>query len=181
MLPVRLVLIPPRDQRIASMHEVSVSREIDAPKSAVWEVLDDFGGVSKYSPGVEDSGIVDGPDTGVGAVRECHLDEGGRIAEKIVEYDAGSSFTVEFVDMGSFPLKENIVEVAVREIDSNRSEVTMTSRFTPKFGPIGWLMAKVMMKSKLEESFGESLAGLEEYVKSETDHSDATAAQAAEA
>lgn len=163
------------------MHEVRASRVIDAPKSTVWAVLDDFGGVSKYSPGVEDSGIVDGPDTGVGAVRECRLDGGGRIAEEIVEYDEGSSFTVNFVDMGDFPMKENIVELAVREIEPNRTDVTMTGRFTPKFGPIGWLMAKVMMKSKLEESFGESLAGLEEYVKNETEDSAVTADGAAEA
>ena len=162
------------------MHTVRVAREIDAPKSEIWRILDDFGGVSKYSPGVETSGIVDGPDTGVGAVRECHLDEGGRIAERIVEYDDGSSFTVEFVDMGDFPLKENIVQLAVREIDANRSEVTMTGRFTPKFGPVGWLLAKVMMKSKLEETFADTLAGLEKYVKNQTAPSGEAEVEAAE-
>jgi len=65
------------------MHEVSVTREIDAPKSVVWQVLD----------------------------------EGGRIEEEIVDYEAGSAYTVEFTDMGDFPLKENIVEMFEESFD----------------------------------------------------------------
>ena len=147
------------------MHEVSVTREIDAPKTAIWQVLDDFGGVDKYNPGITRSGIVDGPDTGRGATRECLLNDGGRIEEEIIEYESGSSYTVEFTDMGEFPLKENIVRISVTELDTSRTNVTMAARFTPKFGPLGWLMAKVMMKSRFEENFEGMLAGLEAHVK----------------
>ena len=92
-----------------SVHTVSVTREIDASLSDVWAVLDDFGGVSKYNPNVETSGIVDGPETGVGATRECHFADGGRIEERIVHYEDRSSYTVDFVDLGAMPLKENTV------------------------------------------------------------------------
>jgi len=40
----------------------------------------------------------------------------------------------------------------------------MTTNFTPKFGPIGWVMAKVMMKSRFRKTFEEVLAGLDSYV-----------------
>lgn len=147
------------------MHTVSVTREIEAPKAAVWEVLDDFGGVVKYNPGVASSGIVDGPDTGEDATRECILEEGGRIEEVIVDYEPNSAYTVELIDMGKIPLKESIVNLSVTALDDARSEVTMAARFTPKYGPIGWVMAKAMMNSKLEASFGETLGGLASYVE----------------
>jgi len=163
------------------MHEVSVTREIDAPKAAVWRVLDDFGGVAKYNPGVNSSGIVAGPDTGEGATRECVLDEGGRIEEEIVAYEPGSAYTVEFTDMGDFPLKENVVDLSVSDLDDSRSAVTMRARFTPKYGPLGWVMAKVMMRSKLAESFEETLDGLADYVQAEgREHDDAAPAGASE-
>ncbi|WP_318567651.1 SRPBCC family protein [Salinigranum marinum] len=148
------------------MHEVTVTRTIDAPTAAVWEVLDDFGGVATYNPGVLESGIIAGPDTGEGATRECVLDGSGRIEERIVDYEPNTSYTVEFIDMGDFPLKENVVTISVDEQVDTQTAVTMAARFTPKFGPLGWVMAKVMMESKFEETFGETLDGLASHVDS---------------
>lgn len=149
------------------MHEVSVTREINASLPIVWQILDDFGGVVKYNPGVIKSGIVAGPDIGEGAIRECVLDGGGRIEEKIIDYEPDSAYTVKFTEMGDFPLKENIVNISVAELGDSRTEVTMAAQFTPKFGPLGWVMAKVMMKSKFEETFEETLDGLASYVETE--------------
>jgi len=147
------------------MHTISVTREIDAPKEEVWRVLDDFGGVAKYNPNVEASRIVAGPERGDGATRECILQDGGRIEEKIVDYESETGYTLVFTDVGAFPLKENIVDIRVEPIDDTRTAVTMTSNFKPKFGPIGWIMAKTMMKSKFRKTFGEMLDGLDSYVR----------------
>ena len=146
------------------MHTTSVTREIDAPIEEVWRVLDDFGGVANYNPNVKTSKVIDGPDSGTGATRECLFHDGGRIEEAIVEYESGRSYTVNFVDMGDFPLEENVVEIGLESIDESRTAVTMTTNFTPKFGPIGWVMAKVMMKSRFRKTFEEVLAGLDSYV-----------------
>lgn len=148
------------------MHSISVTREIDAPSADVWRVLDDFGGVARYNPTVETSRVVAGPDTGTGATRECVLAGGGRIEEEIVAYDPGTSYTVEFVDVGDFPLRENVVEISLESIDRTRTAVTMTSQFTPKYGPLGWVMAKTMMRSKFRETFDSVLDGLDSYVGS---------------
>jgi hypothetical protein len=40
----------------------------------------------------------------------------------------------------------------------------MTATFTPKFGPLGWLLAKAMMESKFRETFENVLDGLESHV-----------------
>lgn len=149
------------------MHTVSVRREIDASIEEVWRILDDFGGVAKYNPSVETSKIVAGPESGNGATRECTFYDGGRIEEQIVDYEPGTGYTVNFTDVGDFPLEKNVVEIGVESTDETRTVVTMTSNFTPKFGPVGWLLAKMMMKSKFRETFEAVLSGLDSYVHSE--------------
>lgn len=146
------------------MHTVSVRRTIGASASDVWAVLDDFGGVAKYNPRVASSSIVDGPQTGTGATRACSFTDGGRVEERIVEYDPGERYVVEFVDLGDVPLKRNVVEVAVEPTAESEATVEMTTTFAPKYGPLGWLLAKLVMASKFEETFEDVLRGLESYV-----------------
>lgn len=147
------------------MHTVSVTRTIEASLSDVWAVLDDFGGVARYNPAVETSTIVNGPDTGAGATRACQFYDGGRVEEEIVDYEFESGYTVDFVDIGEMPLKENVVELAVAELTESATKVTMTATFTPKYSPFGWVMGKLMMKSKFRETFEEVLDGLDSYVR----------------
>ncbi|WP_136591568.1 SRPBCC family protein [Salinigranum halophilum] len=147
------------------MHTVSVGRILKASLSDVWAVLDDFGGVSRYNPTVKMSGIIDGPETGRGATRECVFYDGGRIEEKITDYEFESGYTVDFVDVGNMPLKQNRVKITVEEHDESETMVTMTATFKPKFGPVGYLMAKAMMESRFRETFEEVLDGLESHVR----------------
>jgi carbon monoxide dehydrogenase subunit G len=163
------------------MHEVRSTREIDAPKPDIWRVLDDFDGVADFNPAVNSATIVAGPDTGEGATRECVLDEGGRITETIVEYEPGSSFTIEFADLGDMGafVKEFVTVWSVAELDDSRSTVTLKGRYTPKYGPVGWMMAKVVMNSMIEKLYEEALDGLAEYVEEEQYESDASTAESA--
>lgn len=147
------------------MHTASSSRVVHAPKSAVWAVLDDFGAVSAYNPNVASSRIVNDIERGAGARRECVFDDGGRIEETIVDYHPDEQYTVEFTDVGSYPLVSNVVTIAVRAIDDHHTEATFTAAFSPKYGPIGWLMARMMMVSAFEKRFDEVLAGLAAYVR----------------
>ena len=38
-------------------------------------------------------------------------------------------------------------------------------RFQPKFGPVGWLMAKVMMEREFGRRLGLLIEGIEEHVR----------------
>jgi len=147
------------------MHTVSVTRTIEAPIRDVWAVLDDFGGVERYNPAVETSGIVDGPDTGEGATRACRFYDGGRVKERIVDYEPDSGYTVEFIDVGEMPLKKNVISLALEDHAESETTVTMTATFTPKYGPLGWVMGKLMMESKFRETFEGVLEGLDTHVR----------------
>jgi len=145
------------------MHTVSVEKVISVPAEDAWAALDEFGRVSEYNPHVATSKIIDGPETGVGATRECVFEDGGRIEEKIVEYSPGSNYTVEFIDVGSMPLKQNRVQISVEERGES-AVVTMAATFEPKYGFLGTIMAKLMMESRFQKTFKEILDGLEAYV-----------------
>jgi len=147
------------------MHTVSVTRTIEAPLRDVWAVLDDFGGVARYNPDVETSWIVDGPDTGEGATRACRFYDGGRVEERIRDYERDSGYTVEFIDVGEMPLKENVVSLALEDHAEAETTVTMTATFTPKYGPLGWVMGKLLMESKFRETFENVLDGLDTHVR----------------
>jgi hypothetical protein len=147
------------------MHTVRRGRILHASKDHVWEVLDDFGGVWKYDPAVESSGIVNGVETGRGACRECVFHGGGRVEETIIAYAPGEGYTVAFTDLGSLPLVSNTVEVDVRAVDDHHSAVTFTASFRPKYGVLGWLLGRVVMERRFEKRFDAVLEGLAAHVR----------------
>ena len=150
------------------MHEVQVARTIDVPADEAWKIIDDFGGVHQYHPLVERSPIKNGVASGLGAERVCHFDNGDAITERITGYEAGREYTVEIIDMGKFPLKVAVGTIGVSPAGQDRSTVRFDFRFQPKFGPVGWLMGKTMMRSQFRKILGNVLAGLETHAKTGT-------------
>lgn len=73
-------------------HHVESSVRINASSEKVWEILDDFGGVEKYSSGVNKSQIVGEKDSGLGAIRHCIFQDKTSVHEEIVEYEERKSF-----------------------------------------------------------------------------------------
>ncbi len=147
------------------MHQVQVARTIDVPADEAWKILDDFGGIHQYHPLVERSPIKNGVASGLGAERVCHFDNGDAITERITGYEAGREYTVEITDLGKFPLKAAGGTFGVRPAGKGRSTVRFDFRFQPKFGPIGWLMGKTVMRSQFRRIVADMLAGLETHAK----------------
>ena len=150
------------------MHEVQVARTIDVPADKAWKIIDDFGGIYQYHPLVERSPIKNGVASGLGAERVCHFDNGDAITERIIGYEAGREYTVEITDPGKFPLKTAVARLSVRPAGSRRSTVQFDMHFQPKFGPVGWLMGKTVMRSQFRKILGDVLAGLETHAKTGT-------------
>lgn len=147
------------------MHTVSAIQTIDAPVATVWNVLDDVGNVYRFHPLVESSESLSDITTGVGAKRQSNLYAGGALLEEVVEADPEHRQVVNVMDAGPFPLKEAVAIFDLEPIDENSTTVTMTMSFVPKFGPLGWLLAKLMMKNKLNAMCGDILAGLNTHIQ----------------
>ncbi len=147
------------------MHEVRVARTIDVPADETWKIIDDFGGIHQYHPLVERSPSKNGVASGLGAERVCHFDNGDAITERITGYEAGREYTVEITDMGKFPLKAAFGTLGVSPAGTGRSTVRFDFRFQPKFGPVGWLMGRTVMRSQFRKILASVLAGLETHAK----------------
>lgn len=149
------------------MHLVTQSRIVHAPSEQVWAVLDDFGDVRRYHPNVDSSRIVCDVECGLGACRECVFEDGERVEETIVAYDPGESYTVEFTDVGSYPLVSNVVRIDVESMDDGHARVTFTAQFEPKYGFLGWLMGRLVMERQFENQLDAVLEGLAAYVRTD--------------
>ncbi|MFT7625751.1 MAG: hypothetical protein ACI9WU_004942 [Myxococcota bacterium] len=148
------------------MSTITVSRNVAQSPSQVWAVLADFGGVHRFSAGVERSPINAGkPDTGVGAERNCQLYDGNHIQERITEFLPEQRLALEVFDT-SMPIKTAGAAFDLASSASGGTAVTMTMDYVVKFGPLGVVMDALMMKRAMTTSLDRLLAGLDYHLTS---------------
>lgn len=117
------------------MVAVRRSTVIDAPISAVWEVLRDFNGHDRWHPAVRRSALEEGRKTDqISAVRSFELETGDRIRERLLSLsDKDKRLRYSIVD-ADVPLRDYVAEISLKPItDGNRTFWSWTSKFrTPK-------------------------------------------------
>ncbi|MFC7250524.1 SRPBCC family protein [Halomicroarcula sp. GCM10025324] len=147
------------------MHTVTATRTINTPVATVWDAIDDFGNVYRFHPDVKHSESINVAGTGEGVQRQCDFYNGGVIREEVVERIPEERQVSNVYDLGSFPLKEMVGSFDLKPIDENSTDVTFTMSFVPKYGPVGWLMAKVMMKGQFRDVAEGILSGLDTHLQ----------------
>jgi hypothetical protein len=128
-----------------SMQSISIRRDIKQPAAKVWAVVDAFGDIYKFNPNVHTSPLQNDRASSFGAERVCHFEEGMTMKETIVQYDAGRGYTVRLADH-PMPFKEATAHLDIAPTARGHCQFIMRVEFGPKFGPIGWLMANLMIK-----------------------------------
>ena len=114
--------------------KIQTALNIDAPASAVWQVLgEQFGDVANWSDAIEKSSLDRA--LGEGAVRTCDLKAfgpvpAGKVTEELTQFDRGSQ-SLTYVVRSGVPKFMRFVENAwtVEAIDDSRSRVTSQARF----------------------------------------------------
>jgi hypothetical protein len=124
------------------MHNVTVKREINHDVESVWNVLDDFGTVHKYNPY-----------------------DGSSLKETIIKYTPNQGYSFRLSDF-SLPLKSATSHFQLEPLDKDKSLLSVTIEFEPKYGPIGWLMAKLLMRPMLTKALNGLTKGLDDYMTS---------------
>jgi len=133
-------------------HEINKSLKVNVPINKIWEVLEDFSSVERYASTIKTSPIVGDISSGLGAKRKCTFYDGKSLVEEIVDYQEGEGFRMKLSDF-SFPLKYMNAEMRVKEIDSKSSELSMTTDFVVKGGPVGWLIGFFIMRPMMKGVF----------------------------
>jgi len=144
------------------MTQVTAKRTIDAPAETVWAVLADYENIHIFHPGVEDSCLIGEQKNGLGAVRRCDFKGGGSVEEKIIDWVEGERYTVELskIDM---PLKSASATLSVVPDGAGACTATMHMEYQPKYGILGALMDRMMIKKTMGGMFTKVLAGLDRH------------------
>lgn len=147
------------------MQSITVKRQTKIAPEKMWHVIGDFANVAKFHPLLSGSELTGGQDNTVGGERVCSFKDGSSIREKLLEYEAGKHYRVEFIELGKFPFKRAFGTVGLTPTTNpGESEIYMTIDFQPKAGPMGWLMGK-MMPAQLNKLLNQILASAESYAR----------------
>lgn len=147
------------------MHNLIVKKIIDAPKKRVWEEIKDFGSIYKIHPMIEKSPITNGIESGNGAERTCVMYNGGEIKERVFDYKEGDRYSVEVIDPGPFPIAKSTVVISVSDARNGKSILAFDMHFKPKFGLLGTIMAKLIMKNQFTSILDSVINGMETHIK----------------
>jgi carbon monoxide dehydrogenase subunit G len=150
------------------MTTISGEIRIRAPKEAVWSQLADLGAVQDFNPGVDKSFYTSETLQGVGASRHCDLKRFGSVEERIVEWKDGESLKLEIYEANRTPPFRHAHGTLSVEGDGEESIARMRLDYELKFGPIGKLMDRMMVRSQFQKTVHLTLTGLKRHLESAT-------------
>ncbi|OUR74642.1 hypothetical protein A9Q78_00015 [Methylophaga sp. 41_12_T18] len=146
------------------MTSINKTLLIQASAQQAWAVIADFGNVYKFHPKVKQSPLLGDKNTGLGAMRRCDFYDGGSVVETITDWQPGKKMTVALSEM-NMPLKWANASLIVNATGANQCEVTINMEFAVKMGPLGWIMAQVMMKPMMAGMFKQVIKALETHLQ----------------
>lgn len=121
------------------MPEFTITRHISAPVETVWEVLNDFGNIQRWNPGVVESALTsDGP-VCEGATRYCNFKPFGGVNERIIRYLPRKRMTVEIYETFKLPISNATADFG---LTGNDAATTLTLDYRYELNLMGRLAAR---------------------------------------
>ena len=139
---------------------------INVPKSQVWDMIADLGGVVKFHPLVTKSYYVTDEKQGNGAARICELGPKNSVNETAIAWKEGESITlgVEFIK-GQKPPVDNFTGTILLKEQGSGTVAAMIIEFAPKFGPLGKLMDVTLLRPQFDKLIPKVLKGLKHHIE----------------
>ena len=140
-------------------HEI----KINAPIEKVWSVLADLQQVGEYNPMVASVKLLSTNKTGIGASRECQFKPKGSVKDRITAMEELSFLTMEMYE-SDWPMK---YMNWTNYLTANNGVTTMKTitDYKVKFGILGSLMDRVMMKQKFNKILEEVFVSFKQHVE----------------
>jgi len=152
------------------MVKVCIERVIDVPMEEAWHILSDFSHVYHIHPLVDTvDQITKEKSRGLGAIRQCNLYDGHKAVEKITEWNESKrSYVIELVE-SDLPMKSVVATLSVEDAGHGKSKLLAHMNLKAKFGLLGELMERLVLKQQLGGAIGDLFAGVEEFSKTGND------------
>ena len=110
------------------MVSVKVSERIEASADRVWELFRDFGGVQRFSAGIEK---VEVSGSGIGAVRTLSLPGGLSLQERLEAFDDTGRRLQYAIVAGPIPVSNYLATIEVKD-EGKACRIDWSSHFEPK-------------------------------------------------
>lgn len=112
------------------MPEFTITRHLEAPVEKVWEVLNNFGDIAHWSPGVKRSELTsDGP-VSQGSTRHCDFAPLGAVNERIETYVPNERMTVNLFETFKLPISGAVADFNLAA-HGEGTELTLHYSYTP--------------------------------------------------
>lgn len=129
------------------MPEFTITRQIDAPVEKVWEVLDDFGDIQRWNPGVVSSELTSSGPVQEGATRSCDFTPFGSVNERIDEYRTHQRMTVSIHETSKLPISSAVADFQLTP-RSGGTELNLHYSYTLNL--LGKLMSRYTRKQLIK-------------------------------
>jgi len=128
------------------------------PPGRLWALLSDLEAVQRYNPTVRSASVKGPQRSGVGALRACELRPRGRVVERVTHWEEGRAVGLEVAE-SDWPV--HFMRWVTRvEPDGPGARVVQDLEYQMKFGPLGWLLDRLVMRRKLTATLDAVLASL---------------------
>jgi len=111
------------------MPEFTITRRIDAPIETVWNVLDDFGDIQRWNPGVSASALTSEGPVAQGTTRHCDFSPFGAVNERIDVYAPNARMTVDIFETFKLPLSGAVADFNIAP-DDDATMLTLRYHYT---------------------------------------------------
>ena len=138
---------------------------IHVPSDLVWQVLTEYGNISAFHPMVKKSFSTNSK-IGLGATRHCDLQPMGEMEEEITAWEEGRLLVSEVKGGKLLPPYRFMRGKTVVESLGGETRVSFTFSYLLKFGLIGRVMNKFMIKPQFSKAPPQYLQGLKKYLES---------------
>ena len=137
---------------------------INAPREEVWDTVKYIEDIADFHPLVNESRLTNSLE-GVGAKRYCALKPMGAMEEQVTEWCEGEGFTMQVVGGKMLPPYDFMIGKLVLESLENRTQATFTFSYRLKFGLLGRMMNKLLVKPQFRGAPVKYVKGLKAYVE----------------
>lgn len=145
------------------MTQLQHNIKIAAPVEKVWAVLADLEAVQHYNSGVKNSKYISTAREGVGASRHCDLKPKGWVKERVIAWEPQKAVAMELYE-SQWPLKFMRWRTVLTP-DGAGTRVSQQMEYQVKFGLIGTLLDKLVMRRKLDQTLAKLFVSLKQFVE----------------
>ena len=110
------------------MVSVKVSERIEVTADQVWDLFRDFGGIQRFSAGIEK---VEVSGSGIGAVRTLSLPGGMTLQERLEAFDESGRRLQYAIVAGPIPVSNYLATIEVKD-EGKACRIDWSSQFEPK-------------------------------------------------